>query len=318
VARLIVFLSFLLASFPAHAQENFMLWLQGVGREAVAGGVHASTVDEALSGLTLDNDVIDLDRVQPERVGRFSVYSDHVLLKKRIAAGKKYIKDNTALLAKVHAKYGVPPEVLVALLGVESGFGHAQGNYGVVRSLASLAYEGRRAEFFRKELVAALKLLDEEGIPSSRLTGSWAGAMGQCQFMPTTYLNHAVDADGDGIRDIWKNRADVLESMANYLVAEGWKRGQTWGREARLTRPVLLSIIGLDKKPLPLSRWGELGLRSLNGAALPKRDLEAWLVQPDGPRGRSFLVYENYKALMKWNRSTFFATSVGLFADKIR
>jgi membrane-bound lytic murein transglycosylase B len=186
-----------------------------------------------------------------------------------------------------------------------------------VGSLATLAYQGRRAAFFRTELINALRILDQEHMRASELRGSWAGALGQCQFMPSTYLRYAVDADGDGHRDIWTNQADALASIANYLAAESWKPELTWGRAVSLRKALPESQTGLGVKH-SLAEWQKLGVRNSDGKPLPQKPLQASLVQPDGADGRSFLVYDNFRALMKWNRSTYFATSVGLLADQIK
>jgi membrane-bound lytic murein transglycosylase B len=207
--------------------------------------------------------------------------------------------------------------MIVALWGIESNFGGNTGGFDVIPSLATLAYDGRRAAFFRRELLAALRALDDEKIDSSLMRGSWAGAMGQCQFMPTTYLRHAVDHDGDGRRDIWDNEADVFASIANYLVAEGWQGGRIWGREVRLKRPLPPEEIGLENRR-GLAEWSKKGVQTPGGRPLPVAAMEASLIQPDGPGGRSFLVYDNFRALMRWNRSTYFAVSAGLLADRLR
>jgi len=221
------------------------------------------------------------------------------------------------LLKTIEAQYGVPPRIVIALWSVESSFGRNTGGYNVIESLATLAFAGRRQAFFRNELLEALRIVDEERMDPSAMNGSWAGAMGQSQFMPSTYRRHAVDHDGDGHRDIWENERDVFASMANYLAAEGWQRSLTWGREVRLSKPLPESEIGLDRRRT-LAEWNRLGVRTLGGKPLPKKKIEASLIQPDGPGGRSFLVYDNFRALMRWNRSTYFATTVGLLADKLR
>jgi membrane-bound lytic murein transglycosylase B len=166
-------------------------------------------------------------------------------------------------------------------------------------------------------LINALRILDQEHMPSSELRGSWAGAMGQSQFMPSTYLKYAVDYNGDGKRDIWQNEADVFASIANYIAAEGWHNELTWGREVQITRDLPDNQIGLPNKH-SLVEWQKLGVRNINGGALPKKPLQASLIQPDGLNGRGFLVYDNFRALMRWNRSTYFAASVGLLADRIK
>jgi membrane-bound lytic murein transglycosylase B len=313
---IILFLAVML-SFAARAQSGpFAVWLQGVAQEAMESGVSPATAQQALSNLFPDESVIELDQKQPESTITFETYLHNSLTPTRLEKGRELTVRHKSLLKKIHARYGVPSSVIVALWGIESSFGRNTGDYGVIESLATLAYEGRRAAFFRKELIEALRVLDEEKMDSSLLRGSWAGAMGQCQFMPSTFRRHAVDFDGDGRRDIWSDESDVLASIANYLASEGWQRNQTWGREVTLTRAVSSEYIGLEQKQR-LAAWGRLGVRAVNRKPLPAGALRASLIQPDGAGGRSFLVYDNFRALMRWNRSTFFAASVGLLADKI-
>lgn len=301
----------------AQQQEPFDVWIQKVGEEATAAGIHPAVVKSALQGVTLDDEIIELDRRQPESTITFNRYSDNVITAARVKKGAALFEDNAALLNEIGTRYGVSPEVIVALWGVESSFGNSTGSFNLLNSLATLAYDGRRSEFFRNELITAIKILDSDHIDPASLSGSWAGAMGQCQFLPSTYMKYAVDYDGDGHRNIWESKSDVLSSMANYLAAEGWQRGLTWGREVKLTRSVEPSLIGLEQK-LSLGEWSKLGVTSKNGKALPARNVKASLIRPDGAHGRSFLVYDNFRALMRWNRSTYFATTVGLFSDQIK
>jgi len=192
------------------------------------------------------------------------------------------------------------------------------GSYETINSLATLAYEGRRAEFFKSELIAAMHILDSEHISPSQLRGSWAGAMGQCQFMPTTYQKYAIDGDGDGRRDIWGDPIDVLASIANYLQAEGWHGGQGWGRAVNMSGSVIdPSEIGLDQVR-PLAEWTQQGIVGVDGEPLSPPGLQASLLQSDGSGGPGFLAYDNFRALMRWNHSSYFALSVGLLADEIR
>lgn len=291
-------------------------WLRDLAQEALQSGVSAPTVNQALMNATLDDRVARLDQRQPEKTISFVTYVKNVVNKQRVTQARKLYHENLPLLRQVSQKHGVPPDVIVALWGIESNFGRSMGNFAVINSLVTLAYEGRRAELFRRNLIAALKILDQENMSADALTGSWAGAMGQSQFMPLTYLNYAVDFDGDGRRDIWRSRADVFASIANYLAAEGWQAGQIWGREVKLKHKLPDDLIGLTvQRTLP--EWSRLGVHKANGHPLPPQAMNASLIQPDGAGGRSFLVYDNFRALMRWNRSTYFATSVGLLADQI-
>jgi membrane-bound lytic murein transglycosylase B len=306
-----------MAPSQAFAQtEPFSQWLQGVAGEAVSRGVSPQTVQQALAGVSLDDRVIALDRKQPEKSISFRAYVKNVLNHSRINKGRLLMRCHRHALEEIANRYGVSPSIIVALWGVESGFGANMGGFNVIDSLATLAYEGRRASFFRKELLHVLHLMDEEGLDRSELLGSWAGAMGQNQFMPSTFRNFAVDHDGDGRRDIWESEDDVFASIANYLAAEGWQKGLRWGREVKLTKPVPENQTGPDKKH-PLAYWRRIGVRDMNRKPLPRANITASLVQPDGAGGRSFLVYDNFRALMRWNRSTYFAVSVGLLADRL-
>ncbi len=315
--RALLLLALLVLPLPVAAQtQPFGEWLQGVEQEAVASGISPATARQALASVTPDERVVVLDRKQPESSVTFATYSKNILSPARVRKGRALLAQHGELLLTVGARYGVPPSMIVALWGIESGFGRNTGGFDVIPSLATLAYEGRRADFFRGELLAALRIVDTDRIDFVTLRGSWAGAMGQCQFMPSTYLRYAVDYDGDGRRDIWENEGDVFASIANYLAAEGWRSGMTWGREVRLRHAVAPEVIGIERQH-SLTEWSRMGVRTLGGKTLPKKALSASLIQPDGAGGRSFLVYDNFRALMRWNRSTYFATSAGLLADRL-
>jgi membrane-bound lytic murein transglycosylase B len=292
-------------------------WLQGMEEEAIKAGIDADTVHEALDNVMPNDKVLALDQKQPEGTITFATYAERIVSDARVHDGKKYYGENRKLLNKIGNKYHVQPSIIVALWGVESIYGRNSGDFSTVDALATLAYGGRRAEFFRKELINALRILDEEDMSSSSLRGSWAGAVGQCQFMPSTYLNYAVDYDNSGNRDVWTNKADVFASIANYISTLGWKSEGTWGREVKVTGEIAAENIGADHQ-LTLAEWQKLGVRRMNGGNLPKKALKASLIQPDGPNGRSFLVYDNFRAVLKWNRSSYFALAVGLLADKIK
>lgn len=309
--------SALLKPGQAHAGVPFSDWLVRVKDRARAAGVSGSTVDEALKQVEPDPKVVELDRRQPEGRLSFIEYRRRVLSDARISGGRRRFAKHQSLLTDVERRYGVPAEVLVSLWGIESSFGEYKGRFSVIRSLATLAHDGRRAEFFEGELIAALKIIDAGDIELSGMFGSWAGAMGQSQFMPSTYLNHAVDFDGDGRRNIWTSLDDTFGSMANYLRAVGWDPRYIWGRQVTLTQSVPSDMKGRDNK-FPLERWQELGVRRANGTALPKVAITASLIETDDGAGPTYLTYGNFDALMRWNRSTYFALSVGQLADKIR
>ncbi|HAX91412.1 MAG TPA: lytic murein transglycosylase [Rhodospirillaceae bacterium] len=312
----------LLAGFsvsPARAgdQEGFRLWLDQLAPEMIQQGISPATIGRVWPTLSFDESVIELDQKQPEHKITFAQYLKNTLPETRVSRARELLDENRAILNDVAARYGVPAEAIVALWGIESSFGDNRGDDPVLNSLATLAYEGRRADFFKKELLEALRIIDEERRDPDFLQGSWAGAMGQCQFMPSTYRRFAVDYDGDGVRDIWENLGDVFASMARYLAAEGWQAGQGWGKEVMVIRPVPQQVLGRET-PQKIETWRQFGVRELSGQPLTSPQPQAYLIQPDGVGGRSFLVYDNFLALMKWNRSTFFATSVGLFMDKLK
>lgn len=207
----------------------------------------------------------------------------------------------------------------MALWGNESNFGAIMGKHPVVSSLVSLAYDGRREALFKKQLFAALDILQQGHIAPDQFVGSWAGAMGQSQFMPTSFLHYAEDFDGDGKKDIWTNKADVFASIANFLKSEGWDKELTWGRQVKLPSNFSLALAGLTKdKGKTLSDWQELGVRRYSGDNLPNVNVLAWLNAPDGEKGRIYLVYQNFQTLMKWNRSSYFGISVSYLADRIK
>ncbi|HZH26975.1 MAG TPA: lytic murein transglycosylase [Azospirillaceae bacterium] len=299
------------------ANKEFGDWLAELRRDAAAQGISRRTIDAALESVAPIPRVLELDRKQPESTITFAQYVERVVSADRIAQGQQRLAEHRDVLERVSAQYGVPARFVVALWGIETSYGQITGNYKIVDALATLAYDGRRSQFFRSELIAALKILDQGHIRPERMLGSWAGAMGQSQFMPSSFLQYAVDFDGDGRRDIWTSRPDVFASAANYLAKNGWNPNLTWGREVQAPPSVRNGPgTGLDAKR-PLSAWQAAGVRRTNGGDLPAADVEASLVMPDGPNGAAFLVYDNYRVVMRWNRSTYFATSVGLLADRI-
>lgn len=297
-------------------EQPFAAWLEEVKVEALARGISESVVAEALDGIQPIPRVVELDRNQPEFTLSFKEYVAAVAPDHRIATGRKKLAQNRTLLNAVSRTYGVPPQMIVALWGIETDFGRLTGGFEVIPALATLAHDGRRSSFFRKELFNALKILDQGHIKPANMMGSWAGAMGQCQFMPSSFLNFAVDHDGDGRKDIWTTRADVFASAANLLAGGGWQRGWTWGRPVRLPDVFDLGAEGLDRTK-SLAEWQALGIRRTDGRDLPKANIEASLIMPDGPDGPVFLVYDNFRAILRWNRSDYFALTAGYLADRI-
>jgi membrane-bound lytic murein transglycosylase B len=294
------------------SEEDFAAFIAGVRRDAIAQGIRAGTADYALRGAQYLPHVIELDRQQPEHTTTLETFLQKVVTPQKIADGRAQLSENWPLLMQVYQRFRVQPRFVVALWAVESDFGKVMGNYSVISSLATLAYDGRRSSFFRPELIAALRIIDEGNVKPEAMLGSWAGAMGQCQFMPTTFLNFAVDFDGDGRRDIWSNRADVLGSIANYIAQLGWRGDQNWGHSVIVPPNFDTRMTGLDIRR-PTADWSRMGVRPTDAAALPPT--EASLVMPDGSGGPALLVYDNFRTIMKWNKSTYFAASVGMLAD---
>lgn len=316
--RGLIALLLLLTATVVSAQNGHFpaTWLEALRVDALERGISAETLDAALKDIKPIPRVIELDRRQPEGRMTFAEYVKLVIPQSRVQRGQKLFAQHKTLLAEVSAKYGVPASVIVALWGVESDYGRCTGGFPVIGALATLAYDGRRGAYFRRELLNALQILGEGHIAPAQMTGSWAGAMGQSQFMPSSFLRRAVDHDGDGRRDIWTTHADVFASAANYLKHAGWRKGQLWGRRITLPADFDASLIGLKVIKL-LAEWQALGVRNAKGQALPKVAFNASIVAPDGPQGQAFLVYHNFGVLLKWNRSTYFGTAVGLLADQI-
>jgi membrane-bound lytic murein transglycosylase B len=294
------------------AEGDFTGFIASVRREAVAQGIRAVTADYALRRAEYLPHVVELDRQQPEHKMTLSGFLEKVVTAQKITDGRNQLAENWPLLLRVHQRFNVQPRFIVALWAVESDFGKVMGNYSVVSSLATLAYDGRRSSLFRPELIAALRIIDQGNIRPEAMLGSWAGAMGQCQFMPSTFLNFAVDFDGDGRRDIWGDRADVLGSIANYIAQLGWHGDQSWGRSVLVPADFDARQAGLDIRR-PTAEWSRLGVRPADASPLP--GLDASLVMPDGSAGPALLVYDNFRAIMKWNKSTYFAAAVGMLAD---
>ncbi len=300
----------------ALSAEPYDVWQSHFKAKALSKGVSKSWFEKAMSGISPIQRVIELDGKQPEHKITFSTYKKRVISQNRIDQGRRLYKTHYKILKEIEGKYGVPPQYIVALWGIETSFGQNTGGFKVIPALASLAWDGRRRSFFETELINALKISEAGHIPLEKMKGSWAGAMGQNQFMPSSFLQYAVDYNGDGKRDIWTSKPDIFASTSNYLNKKGWKHDEKWGRQVQLTRPISPSLTGLKVKK-PLSFWKNMGIKTLTGKPLPRFDMRGSLVQPDGAKGASYLVYNNYETIMDWNRSTYFATSVGLLADLI-
>lgn len=313
-----------LFTFNAHAQpqETFQEWLADMKQTAIAEGISPKIVNDNLdSSLTPNQRVIDLDGKQPEGTMSFAKYKRLIVSQSRINTGRQMMARYKDELADIEKKYGVQAQYIVALWGIETNYGSNTGGFDIIRSLASLAWDGRRRDFFTKELVHALRILEEGHIDRANLTGSWAGALGQVQFMPSSFARLAVDGDNDGKKDIWTNRIDAFASAANYLSKSGWNYGERWGREVRLPHGFNQNEVTTstrNPKERSLGEWRNMGLTQPGGTPIPvAAGMKGFIVQPDGANGPSYLVYDNYKTIMSWNRSTYFATSVGLLANAI-
>jgi membrane-bound lytic murein transglycosylase B len=316
----------LLCVAAAHAQTAapepaaavpFKDWLSTFRSEATAQGIRAETVTAALPDtLAPIPRILELDRKQPEFSLTFPQYLNRIISDERVRTGRARLAENRVLLTKIGRMYGVQPRFIVALWGIETNFGQLTGGFDVIPALVTLAHDGRRSDYFRKELLNALKIVDQGHVPLSRFTGSWAGAMGQCQFMPSSFLNFAADHDGDGHKDIWQNRGDVFASIASYLKGHNWEADRTWGRKVRLPQGLDPALASLEIRK-PLTEWTKLGVTAASGAALPQTAIDAALVLPAGPSGPAYLVYDNFTRIMSWNKSTFFALTVGELADRI-
>jgi membrane-bound lytic murein transglycosylase B len=314
-----IFLTIVLVGFTsvAYAQtQSFDSWLVQTRQEALAQGISQATINATLYNIQPTMRAIELDKKQPEKKRTFAQYKKLIVDDFRISQGRKMLRKYARELQEVENQYGVPKEFIVALWGIETNYGSNTGGFKVVPALATLSWEGRRAEFFKKELMNALKIIDAGHISAANMKGSWAGAMGQNQFMPSSFNAYAVDGNGDGRRDIWGTKKDVFASTANYLKKNGWKTGERWGRRVTLPASFLDSMI-TPKIKKPISYWSSMGVRNYGGGPLPTADMMASIVAPDGKNGEAYIVYNNFQTIMDWNRSTYFATSVGLIADAL-
>jgi membrane-bound lytic murein transglycosylase B len=317
-----------LAPVPPLPPQPFDQWLSGVRAEALTRGIRQATIDQAFDGLEPLPIVIERDRTQAELVLTLDRYLQQHLTKKVIDTAAAMRRTHADVLHQVQEKYGVPSEIVVAIWGLESNFGRFSGVRPTIQTLATLAYDPRRASMFREELFDALKILDSGDVEPAALRGSWAGALGQPQFMPSSFLLYAQDFDGDGKRDIWRSTPDVFASIANFLAAKGWTASARWGREvalpssllARLPEVAPLQTEGCLAKrqmsvPLAVREWSKLGVRTLGGGELPatEHDVPASLIS--GVK-RHFLVYPNYSAILEYNCVNAYGLSVGLLADR--
>ncbi|MCX7079342.1 MAG: lytic murein transglycosylase [Pseudomonas sp.] len=299
--------------------QTFAEWLAAFRKDALAAGINPELFDRVFANVTPDMSVIRADRSQPEFTRPVWEYLDGALSAMRVRKGQGLLYQYADILQSIEQRYGVDRQALVAVWGMESNFGSFQGDKSVIRSLATLAYEGRRPDFAHSQLLAALQILQHGDIEPEKMLGSWAGAMGQTQFIPTTYLTHAVDFDGDGRRDIWGSPADALASTAHYLQSSGWQKGQPWGFEVQLADGFDYALAdGSIRKTV--AEWLQLGLKLPNGASVPagSEQLSAALLLPAGYRGPAFLVLDNFRAILKYNNSSSYALAVSLLSERFK
>ncbi len=301
-------------SIPSRNDGSYAGFLQQVRVEALQQGVPASVLDAALALEAPNTHVLQLDRHQPEFTLTWTQYRSRVISPTREQGAAQAYRDNLPLLTDVWRRYHVDPRVVIGIWGLESNFGTRIGSFNVVDALATLAYDGRRAGFFRAELMNALRILGHGDVAPGSMLGSYAGAMGQPQFMPSSYLRYAVDYSGDGSRNIWTDRADVFASIANYLGRCGWTDGEPWGQPVTLTRPIAPSLAG-RQAVRPLASWTEAGVRRQDGGRFSQGDVNGALLLPDGAGGDAFMVYSNFNVIRRYNPSDFYALAVGLIGN---
>ena len=297
------------------AKANFNEIVKQVSNEARQKGISNQVINEFKIKSKFIERVVELDRSQPEFKLTLEQYLSRVVTASRIKKANKKFKENKKLLVQISKYYGVQPRFIVSLWGIETDFGRLTGGFSVISALTTLVYDGRRYDYFKKELINALKIVNGGHITINKMTGSWAGAMGQCQFMPSSFINYATDWDKDGSKNIWTSKPDVFASAANYLKRVGWSNKITWGRKV---------FVGNYKGKINeknyklLSYWSSKGLLKENKEKLPNVNLKARLIIPDGYKKYGYLAYKNFDSLLNWNRSNYFAIAVGTLADSIK
>ena len=312
----------------ASSKGDFVTWINGVRAEALQLGIRSEVIEDLLDNVQQNRRVIKRDRSQAEFKLTLKTYRKRVITLTNIDVGRKKASKHQDLLKAVALKYGVQPRFILAIWGIETRYGAVEANVPLISSLATLAYDARRSKFFRNQLFDTMRMVNKGYIDSNSLFGSWAGAMGQPQFMPSSYLAFAQDFDGDGRRDIWKNEGDVFASIANYLAQHGWNSEMTWGRRVQAPAPLRVLLGNPSIRAAPgcraktsarkkLNEWQKLGVRRTDGTDLPKANLSAALVLPDGQNGEAYLVYRNYAAIMAYNCAHLYAITVGMLADRI-
>lgn len=309
--------SFLFVQIAYGQEQNVQPWWQfvaSVRAEAISEGIRAEVFEEAFRNVRAPNlHIIHLDKTQPERRLTFLEYRNSRVDKFRIQLGRKEYNRHKSILNEIGDNYGVSPCFIASLWGMETSYGHYMGHFPVIQSLATLAYNSRRSEYFRKQLLIALHILDEGHVSLENFKGEWAGASGHPQFMPSTWKDYAVDYSGDGRKDIWLNLSDAFASIANYLAKNGWQKGQPWAILVTVPSGFDTSVMDM-KVTKTVSEWARLGVKPVDGD-LSNLDLPASLMHPDG--GPTFMIFNNFKVLMKWNRSNYYVGTVGYLAEEI-
>ncbi len=299
------------------ANPGFQNWINGFRSRARAQGIKPRTLDRAFRGITYDQDVIRRDRNQSEFTKTIWEYLDSAASDTRIKNGKSALREHRSTLARIESHYGVPKEVVTAVWGLESAYGSYKGSNDIVQSLATLAYDGRRGKFFESQLIAALKILQAGDVAPRKMTGSWAGAMGHTQFIPTSYLAYAVDFTGDGKRDIWSDDpTDALASTAAYLKRFGWVEGQPWGVEVQLPRSFNFALASRKIKKSP-AEWGRLGVKGMNGRVVPNHG-SASILLPAGGQGAAFMIFKNFSVIERYNAADAYVIGVGHLSDRLK
>jgi membrane-bound lytic murein transglycosylase B len=301
---------------PVITAAEFLTCIKALSKQAESAGISNNTITGTLAKANFNLRVIELDRQQPEFSTTFADYFNRRVTDQRVAQGQALMVKHQTLFDQIEKQYGIPAHYLLAFWGLETNYGSLFGRLSIVDSLATLACDTRRSEFFTDELISALRILDQGTVTPDKMLGSWAGAMGNFQFMPSAFLQHAVDYDGDNKRDLWNSTADATASAAKFLQSLGWQASDPWGHEVRL--PINFPFIeaGL-KNTKSLSEWRKLGVTRADNMPLPKADFNASLLVPTGAQGPAFLVYDNFNVIMQWNRSEFYALAVGHLADRI-
>jgi membrane-bound lytic murein transglycosylase B len=310
IASLLIFLS-----QSVFASESWNAWVAGVRQEALAQNIPAAIFDKAFAGIhEPSRHVKGLARSQPEHRLSFMKYRNTRADNYRIVIGQKQFNKYKSVLEDIGRRFGVDPCFIVAFWGMETSYGSYMGDFPVIKSLATLAYDSKRKDFFRKELLLALHILSEGHVSLSDFKGEWAGASGHPQFLPSSWLKYAVDYDGDGHKDIWRSKPDALASIANYMKQNGWRDGEPWGMIVKLPSGFDMALEG-KKVSKSVKDWNALGVRTSDGKPLPHQELNASIIKPIG--GPVFLAYPNYRMILRYNNSIYYAGTIGYMADKI-